>query len=372
MSEASRREFIQGGISAIVGLVALKSGLVLLPAEAAGIAEPRFSKGELLALQDRMRRLMWGMDLAPYNTGQYAQLFKSYKSTLAIERRAPITYLGLAELEKRVLIHDKDGNEPPQSYIWNFQHLEAALGFAATPEVSDEVLLQHIKALCSSFQNYREIQAANILNYGFTYDMTVGGDGVSVFSTQHPVDDGRFANTFPEYRPLTPDSLREARSVIDNFVDERNLKIMAQPRLLVVPVMQVPVVERMIFNGTFPAEMFPEGYVVNDYLLDGDSWYIKTNMEGLCHFPRMPLEMDAWLDHWDFDPMTDKPIEHPPQHVLGKGYERYSFGCADPRAIFGVMKKPIPRPMPREPSYDDWDEAFADGATGQVFREGAA
>lgn len=66
----------------------------------------------------------------------------------------------------------------------------------------------------------------------------------------------------------------------------------------------------------------PEGFRVNHYLTDPDSWYIKTDIpNGFKHFTRvaMTTAMDG-----DFDT----------GNVRYKARERYSFGVSDPLAMY--------------------------------------
>jgi hypothetical protein len=71
-------------------------------------------------------------------------------------------------------------------------------------------------------------------------------------------------------------------------------------------------------NGTIP-----EGYSVNHYLTDVDSYYLITDIpNGMKHFVRTPIStsMDG-----DFDS----------GNVRYKSRERYSFGVSDPLGIWG-------------------------------------
>ena len=71
-------------------------------------------------------------------------------------------------------------------------------------------------------------------------------------------------------------------------------------------------------NGTIP-----EGYRVNHFLTDTDSWYLITDVpNGMKHFDRVPLStgMDG-----DFDT----------GNVRYKARERYSYGVSDPLGIYG-------------------------------------
>jgi hypothetical protein len=71
-------------------------------------------------------------------------------------------------------------------------------------------------------------------------------------------------------------------------------------------------------NGTIP-----EGYSVNHYLTDVDSYYLITDVpNGMKHFVRTPMStsMDG-----DFDT----------GNVRYKARERFSFGASDPLGIWG-------------------------------------
>jgi hypothetical protein len=71
-------------------------------------------------------------------------------------------------------------------------------------------------------------------------------------------------------------------------------------------------------NGTIP-----EGYSVNHYLTDTDSYYLCTDVpNGMKHFVRTPMStsMDG-----DFDT----------GNVRYKARERYSYGVSDPLGIWG-------------------------------------
>ena len=70
--------------------------------------------------------------------------------------------------------------------------------------------------------------------------------------------------------------------------------------------------------------MIPQGYRVNHFLTDADSWYIITDVpNGMKHFERTPLTTSM---EGDFDT----------GNVRYKARERYAFGASDPRGIFGV------------------------------------
>jgi len=89
-------------------------------------------------------------------------------------------------------------------------HIEVALGYAITRKAIDDNLYKaqfnptNLK-LQEAFAQFKEIQGANVLNLGTTYNTSIIGDGVALFSTAHPYDGGTWANT-----STTPKSLNES------------------------------------------------------------------------------------------------------------------------------------------------------------------
>jgi hypothetical protein len=77
-------------------------------------------------------------------------------------------------------------------------------------------------------------------------------------------------------------------------------------------------------NVLVATNALPEGIVMNHYLTSPNAWFLRTNIQnGLKYYSRVGIQFDQ--DN-DFDTMNAK----------AKGYERYSFGWTDPRAIYGV------------------------------------
>ena len=118
--------------------------------------------------------------------------------------------------------------------------------------------------------------------------------------------------------------------------DERGLKVAAKARRLVLPVNLQFVAERLMksqgrvgtadndINAVKSLGMIPQGYRVNNFLTDTDSWYIITDVpNGMKMFQRAALKTAM---EGDFDT----------GNVRYKARERYSFGVSDYRGIFGV------------------------------------
>jgi len=269
---------------------------------------------------------------------EWSDLFTVHKATLRVESKAQMRILGLAQLKTEGGATAFDNNSG-QRYIYNAQPFQVGLGYSITRESLDDN--QYVKdfnlmklPLANSFNQFKEIQSANVLNNCATYDPTVGGDAVPLSSTAHPYDGGTWANTFSVQLDLTETALIQAcQNIRAQFVDEAGLKINARAQKLVVPVQLTAVAERLMktelqpdtANNTVNAVLsMPAGireYTINDYLTSPYAWFIKTNIDGLVMMERIPFETDMWVDNH-----TD--------NVLIKGYERYISTYNDPRCIW--------------------------------------
>ena len=271
---------------------------------------------------------------------QYDKIFTKHDSKMALERTAEMRYLGLAQLKTEGGQTSFDNNAG-ERYVYNQEHNEIALGYAITRKAIDDNLYKtqfHPSnlGLIESFQQTKEIYGANILNTATTYNANIGGDGVALCSTSHPIDGGTVAN-----KPTTDVDLNEATllngmiSIRSNFKDQAGLKVFARGRKLIVPPQLEPVAIRLTKTELRPgtadndvnailstAGGLPEGYMVNDFLTSQYAWFLLTNIDGLSYMERVKFETDMQVDF-----VTD--------NLLVKGYERYSFGYYNWRSIYG-------------------------------------
>jgi len=271
---------------------------------------------------------------------QYDKIFTKHDSKLALERTAEMRYLGLAQLKTEGGQTSFD-NGAGERYVYNQEHNEIALGYAITRKAIDDNLYKtqfqpSNLGLIESFQQTKEIYGSNILNTATTYNANIGGDGVALCSTAHPIDGGTVANT-----PTTQVDLNEATllnamiTIRTNFKDQAGLKVFARGRKLIVPPQLEPVAIRLtkteLRPGTADNDVnailstsggLPEGYMVNDFLTSAYAWFLLTNIDGLSYMGRVKFETDMQVDF-----VTD--------NLLVKGYERYSFGYYNWRSIFG-------------------------------------
>ena len=182
--------------------------------------------------------------------------------------------------------------------------------------------------------NTKQVKAAAVLNDAFSTSQ-LGGDGVTLCNTGHPIVAGTFSNRSATDADLNETSLEQALIDIAAFVDERGLKIALKGMKLIVPSNLQFTAERLLqsqlrpgtadndVNATRNMGMIPQGYVVNHFLTDTDAFFIKTDApNGFKYFERTPIRTAM---EGDFDTGNMRYIAR----------ERYSFGFSDPRAVYG-------------------------------------
>ena len=278
----------------------------------------------------------------PQIPSQWDKVFEKAKSNMALERTAEMRYLGLAAIKTEGGAVSFDNNAS-ERYVYNQEHYEIGLGYAITRKAIDDNLYKTQftptnLGLIESFGQTKEIYGANIFNTATTYNASVGGDGVALCSTAHPIDGATIAN-----RPAVDADLNEASllnamiAIRSNFKDIAGLKMFARGRKLIIPPSLEPTAIRLTKTELRPgtanndvnaihttAGGLPEGYMVNDFLTSAYPWFLLTNIDGLSYMERVKFETDMQVDF-----VTD--------NLLVKGYERYSFGYYNWRAIYGSI-----------------------------------
>ena len=284
-------------------------------------------------------------------TGEYKQwpaiwpkLFDQGKSEMAQERTASMRFLPLAQLKT-------DGgqtafdNNSGEAFVYNQLHTGIGLGYAITRNtISDNLYKAQFRpsnlGLQRSFAQTKEIYAAAVFNNSTTYDTTVGGDGVSLLNTSHPLPAGGsgpavWANTPSTAVDLNESSLLNGMIAIQTgFYDNAGLRMMATGKTLVIHPNNEPIALRLLRAELRPGTAMNDPNVIpttaggiTDYVKDvfftsPYPWYIKTDQPGLLYLEREPFEIDMQVDF-----TTD--------NLLVKGWERYSFSYNDPRSCWG-------------------------------------
>jgi hypothetical protein len=159
---------------------------------------------------------------------------------------------------------------------------------------------------------------------------------VPLISASHPLaTGGTFSNVLAVAADLNETSLEQSLIDIAGFVDERGLRIATTGRKMIIPKELQFTAERIMkspmrtgtadndINAVRSMGMVPEGYVINNFLTDTDSYFLLTDVpNGFKQFVRAPIKTAM---EGDFDT----------GNVRFKARERYSFGFSDPRCVFG-------------------------------------
>ena len=279
---------------------------------------------------------LFGLEYERYDD-EHTMIYDTESSERSFEEEVKLSGFGAAPVKAEGAAISYDSAQ--ESFTARYNHETIALGFSITEEAMEDNLYdslsaRYTKALARAMAHTKQVKAANPLNNGFTSYQS--GDGVTLFSTSHPlVNGGTNANRPTVAADLNETSLEDAVINIAAFTDERGLLIAARPRRLIVPPALQFVATRLLETegrvGTADNDInalrnngsIPEGYSVNHFLTDTNAFFIITDVpNGMKHFNRTALEtsMDG-----DFDT----------GNVRYKARERYSFGVSDPLGIYG-------------------------------------
>ena len=281
---------------------------------------------------------LFGLEYKKYEN-EHEAIYETETSERSFEEELKLSGFGTAPVKGEGSAIRYDNAQ--EAWTARYNHETIAMGFSITEEAMEDNLYdslssRYTKALARSMAYTKQVKSAYPLNNGFSGGSFVSGDGVTLFNTAHPlVSGGTNSNTQSTPADLNETSLEAAVIQIAGFKDERGLLIAARPRKLIVPPNLMFVATRLLetelrtatadndINAIKTNGTIPEGYSVNHYLTDTDSYYLITDVpNGMKHFVRtaMSTSMDG-----DFDT----------GNVRYKARERYSFGVSDPLGIWG-------------------------------------
>jgi len=294
------------------------------------------SRSQLVKELEPGLNALFGLEYARYEN-EHAEIFDTESSDRAFEEEVMLSGFGSAPVKQEGAgISFDQANE---TFTARYTHDTIALAFSITEEaiednLYDKLAARYTKALARSMSNTKQVKAASVLNNAFSTSQ-LGGDGVTLCNTAHPIVAGTFSNRSATDADLNETSLEQALIDIAAFVDERGLKIALQGMKLIVPSNLQFTAERLLqsqlrpgtadndVNATRSMGMIPQGYVVNHFLTDTDAFFIKTDApNGFKYFERTPIRTAM---EGDFDT----------GNMRYKARERYSFGFSDPRAVYG-------------------------------------
>ena len=265
-------------------------------------------------------------------TMSHAEIYVTESSDRAFEEEVMLS--GFANADVKAEGQGVSYDEAQETYTARYTMETIALAFAITEEAIEDNLYDRLssrytKALARSMSNAKQVKAAAPLNNGLpsvTTGKFTSGDGANLFSTSHSTIAGNVKNTLTTQADLNETSLEQSMIDIAAMTDERGLRIAAKGVKMIVPSANQFNAERLMksqgrtqtadndINAINSMGMIPQGYRVNHFLTDADSFYIITDVpNGMKHFERTPLTTSM---EGDFDT----------GNVRYKARERYVYG----------------------------------------------
>ena len=295
------------------------------------------SRSQLVKELEPGLNALFGLEYSRYEN-QHAEIYTTETSDRAFEEEVMLSGFASAptKQEGAGVVFDTAG----ETFTARYNHETIALAFAITEEaiednLYDRLAARYTRALARSMSNTKQVKAANVLNQA-QFTAVTGGDGKPLIANNHPLaTGGTFSNVLSVAADLNETSLEQSLIDIAAFVDERGLRIASQGRKMIIPKELQFTAERLMkspqrtstadndINAIVSMGMVPEGYAVNNFLTDTDSFFLLTDVpNGFKHFVRSPIKTAI---EGDFDT----------GNVRFKARERYSFGFSDPRCVFG-------------------------------------
>lgn len=235
------------------------------------------------------------------------QVFETRTSNQAYEEDQNVYGTGWAVVkgEGQSISFDSIG----QGYTARYNHETLALGVEITEEAMEDNLYMRMipkagAALARSLKTTQDVRAINVLNNA-TSANHLGGDGVALLSTAHPLSGpggGTFANTLSAQAQLSEAAIEEMLILMRYCKDDRGLPIVLKPKRIVASAALEFELERILGSagrvGTGDNDVNAirsRGYFRNDpallvHLTNQDFWGFTTDCpDGLIHFSRRAM-----------------------------------------------------------------------------------
>ena len=141
--------------------------------------------------------------------------------------------------------------ETGEGYVSRYTHKTVALAFSLTEEAMEDNLYDKLstrltKALARAMASAKQLTASNVYNNAFDGNFT-GGDGQSLVSNAHPLQNGSTGSNRPAtYADLSETSLETALIDIAGFTDDKGVPAAITGKTLHIPRQLVFVAERLM------------------------------------------------------------------------------------------------------------------------------
>lgn len=271
---------------------------------------------------------------------QFSDMFRNESSTRSIEQTTEVTGFGQFAVvpEGETTRYD----EALAGFNKTYVHGQYSLGFRVTKVAMDDDRFGVVKKLSTelgrSGKETIEVTAASVVNTGFT--SATGPDGVSLFSTAHPLVGGGTQTNRLSYA-TDPDVtsiqlvLRDMRQTLDH----RGKKLRIPPKKAIFPPnlefigaellggVDRPDTANRTINAFRRRSGMPsfDSWMVWDYLTDPDAWFVQSEVSD--------TEMRFyWREQFN----TVHDIDFDSRSVKTAGWMRFSVGYNGFYGIYGV------------------------------------
>lgn len=272
---------------------------------------------------------------------QYPEIFRVLGSDRSIEQTTEITGFGQFAVTPEAT--DVFFDQAVPAFNQTYQHAQYSLGFKVSKIAMDDdkfgVVRKMAVELGKSAHETREVVAANVLNTGFSG--TNGPDGVTLFSTAHPLvkSGGTQTNRAAVASQPSVTSIRLALTDMRLTVDHAGKKVRIPPRKCVLPaalefvgvellkgVDRSDTANRAInaFRARSGMPSFDQVFVY-DYLTDPAAWMIEAD--------RADTEL-RFYNREAFNTVHD--VEFNSRSIKTAGWMRFSVGFNGFYGIYGV------------------------------------
>ena len=140
---------------------------------------------------------LFGLEYARYGE-EHKEIYETETSERSFEEETKLSGFSAAPVKNEGSAIQYDNAQ--EAWTTRYNHETIALGFAITEEaiednLYDSLSARYTKGLARAMAYTKQIKAAAVFNNGFSAQY-VGGDGVALFSTSHPlVNGGTNSNT---------------------------------------------------------------------------------------------------------------------------------------------------------------------------------
>lgn len=282
---------------------------------------------------------IWGQVYNEHSP-EYTDLYEIQGSEKAYEEFVQVNGFGLVPVKSQgaPAVFDSE----TQGTVSRFVHVAYALGFVVTHEELKDNLYMEVgsnrtRSLAIAFRQTKERVAAAPYNRATNASYTLA-DGKTLLATDHPnIAGGTFSNKLAVAADLSEASIEDLVIQIMGATDDRGNLVNLMPQSLHVSptnwfeatrilntTLQVGTANNDI-NAIRALGIFPKGVKVNHYFTVPKQWFIRTNVASGTGALFLQREDVSFERDNDFNT----------KNAMALGYERYSCGFVDPRAVFG-------------------------------------